>query len=363
MKSLEEARRKLEEFRKKLEEYQEFFSIEKKEKELKEKEELTESQDFWKDPQKAAKIMQEIERVKEDIAIFKKLEQKVKDLAEFSHLVEEDEEKIFFKDFELVEKKMKSLELKLILNGKYDRNSAILSVHSGAGGVDAQDWAKMLLRMYLRYSEKNNFRAKIISESHGQEGGIKSATLEIIGAWAFGYLKGEAGVHRLVRLSPFNSDNLRQTSFALVEILPVLSSKEEIKIEPNDIKIDTFRSQGAGGQSVNTTDSAVRITHIPTGIQANCQNERSQAQNKEKAMEILKSKLIKKQLEEKEQEEAMLKTSSESAEWGSQIRSYVLHPYKLVKDHRTKAESKDVESVLDGEIKLFIEAYLRDLKK
>ncbi len=363
MKNLEEAKKQLEKFKNKLEEYQEIFPVAEKEKELEEKEKLTTNPNFWKDSQKAAKIMQEIERNKEDIADFKKLEQKVGELAEFSELVEEEDEETFLKDFEKLEKKMKSLELKLVLDGKYDRNSAILSIHSGAGGMDAQDWAKMLLRMYLRFSEKNNFQTKIIHESYGQEGGIKSVTLEVLGAWAYGYLKGEAGVHRLVRLSPFNADNLRQTSFALVEILPVVSSSEEIKIEPKDIKIDTFRSQGAGGQSVNTTDSAVRITHISTGIQATCQNERSQAQNKDKALEILKAKLIKKQMEEKEQEKANLKVSSESAEWGSQIRSYVLHPYKLVKDHRTKTEIKDTESVLDGDIKPFIEAYLSNFKK
>ena len=229
--------------------------------------------------------------------------------------------------------------------------------------MDAQDWSEMLLRMYLKWAEKNDFKAKLIDETRGQEAGIKNATLEISGAFAYGHLKSEGGVHRLVRLSPFNSDNLRQTSFALVEVMPVIEEMKEVSINPQDLRIDVYRSSGAGGQSVNTTDSAVRITHIPTGLQASCQNERSQLQNKEQAMKIIRAKLHKKYLEEKEEEKRKLRGESINAEWGSQIRSYVIHPYKMVKDHRTGYETTNAEDVLEGNLNGFMESYLENLKK
>jgi peptide chain release factor 2 len=264
-------------------------------------------------------------------------------------------------DLLLLQKELEAHETETYLSGKYDTNNALLSVYAGAGGVDAQDWTEMLLAMFLKYKEQKNLSAKIISLSEGQEAGIKSVTVEVEGINAYGLLKSEGGVHRLVRISPYDSDKARHTSFALVEVIPEIDAASEI-IPESELKIDTYRASGHGGQSVNTTDSAVRITHIPTGTVVTCQNERSQLQNKERALKILKSRLVAIREADREAELKVIKGDNLSAEWGSQIRSYVLHPYQMVKDHRTGAESSDTKSVLEGNLDIFVEAYLKHNK-
>ena len=309
--------------------------------------------------------MKELEFLRKEIAQLSETETEIEELLEISKIISagDKEEKELKDKINKLEKNINTLEFKTLFSGKYDQNDVILTIYSGAGGVDAQDWAEMLLKMYLKWAQNNNFAAKIIDETRGQEAGIKNATIEINGPYAYGNLQSENGVHRLVRLSPFNADNLRQTSFALVDVMPVIEEIKEININPKDLRIDVYRSGGPGGQGVNTTDSAVRITHLPTGIVATCQNERSQMQNKESAMKILKAKLHKKYLEEQEKEKSQIRGEMASAEWGNQIRSYVIHPYKMVKDHRTKYETSDPDAVLNGDLSGFIEAYLKKVRK
>lgn len=263
------------------------------------------------------------------------------------------------KQFEELKARFAELEFFVLFSGHYDKNNVMMAVHAGAGGTDAQDWAEMLLRMYLRFCARHNLEARIIDESRGGEAGIKSVTLDIRGPYAYGWLKSEAGVHRLVRISPFDAEKMRHTSFALVEVLPELDELAEIKIDPKDLRVDTFLSSGHGGQSVQTTYSAVRITHLPTGIVVTCQNERSQTQNKETAMKILRARLHKIYEEERETEKKKIRGDYRSAEWGNQARSYVLQPYQMVKDHRTKFETADTDKVLNGDIDDLVESYLK----
>jgi len=343
--------------------YWSVFDVSEKEKEIFSIEQNAGESQFWDDPQRAQTIMQRLSRLKEIVTTWRGLELQGNSLLDLVELSIDDgdeslEEQIR-EELEGYRKTFESNELSLTLSGPYDSRPALLSVFAGAGGVDSQDWSQMLLRMYLRWSERHKYEARILDIDQSDEAGIKHATVQITGELAYGYLKAEKGVHRLVRLSPFNSDHLRHTSFARVEVLPVAESQDpEVEIRSDDIKLDFIRSSGPGGQNVNKVASAVRITHIPSGIVVACQTERSQHQNREHAMTILRARILEYKIKKREQEVAALKGDTISAEWGNQIRSYVLHPYKLVKDHRTDYQSNDAEKVLDGDINEFLNAYL-----
>lgn len=305
--------------------------------------------DFWMDEKNSTIKSRELKRLEGEV-------KKFTDIYEIAEIATDSE-------METLKKDIDELEIYALFSGKYDSHNAILNFYAGAGGDDAQDWAEMLLKMYLRWAEKNGAVTTILDQSAGAEAGIKSATVEISGQYIYGKLRGESGVHRLVRQSPFNAKSLRQTSFALVDVMPEIEEETEIAIDSKDLRIDTFRSSGKGGQGVNTTDSAVRITHLPTGVVSSCQNERSQLQNRETAMKILRSRLAALLLKERKEKVEEIRGDFSSPEWGNQIRSYVLHPYKLVKDHRTEHESKNPDLVLEGEINDFIEAELKNLER
>lgn len=313
---------------------------------------------FWDDSQHAQAVMQQIAKMEARTKPWLALQQGVSDVSDMLTLNDASLQAELDQQLSQYAAQLAELKADLKFNGPYDDHDAIVSIHAGAGGTDAQDWAQMLFRMYSRYFEKSAFKTEVIEESSGDEAGLKSITLAVSGAFAYGKLKGEHGVHRLVRLSPFNSDNLRQTSFAKVEVMPRIDRPDDLAIDEKELKIDVYRSGGKGGQSVNTTDSAVRITHLPTNLVVAIQNERSQLQNRETAMTILRSRLAQLQLEQHQAALSQLKGPNQSAEWGNQIRSYVLHPYKQVKDLRTRYETSDPDAVLDGDLDPLIDAYL-----
>ena len=317
--------------------------------------------DFWDDSNRANKVMRELKYFKGCVEPFEKSSGKLNELKEILEISKGEQDMLAQIAGELVAlgADVDAVEIQSILGGLFDKNNVILSINAGAGGTESCDWASMLLRMYTRWADMHQCRVKLIDELHGEEAGIKSATLGIEGDMAYGYLKGEKGVHRLVRISPFDSNKRRHTSFASVDVIPEIEDDIGIEINSDDIRVDIFRSSGPGGQSVNTTDSAVRLTHTPTGIVVQCQNERSQLQNRQMAMKILRARLH--ELKRKEQEEKMSKEygQKQKIEWGSQIRSYVMHPYSMIKDHRTEVETGNVPKVMDGGLDIFIEAFLR----
>ena len=339
------------------------FDLSKIENALKQEELKTTAEGFWNDAKKSSIVLQNIKLLKRKYIKFKEIVDELKNLEELNELLMQEEDIEMVKELLTSTKKLseniEKLEIETLLSGKYDKNNAIITLHPGAGGTESQDWAQMLYRMYCRWAEDNGYTVKELDYLDGEEAGIKSVTALISGEYAYGYLKSEIGVHRLVRISPFDAGGRRHTSFASVEVLPEITDDIELEINPDDLRIDTYRSSGAGGQHINKTDSAVRITHIPTNTVVSCQTERSQTQNKETAMKMLKSKLL--DLKEKENKEKIedLKGEQKEIAWGSQIRSYVFCPYTLVKDHRTNYETGNIQAVMDGDLNNFIESYLK----
>lgn len=330
---------------------------------IKELKEIMQDNNLWNDVEKAQKTAKELKFLENKIGKFNSLLEEVNDLSETLDILELEEDAAAEVKFEetllLIQEKAEKLRLETLLSGKYDSLNAILTLHAGAGGTEAQDWANMLFRMYTRYLENNKFKMTVLDSLEGDEAGLKSVTFLAEGDNAYGYLKAEKGVHRLVRISPFDSNSRRHTSFASLEVMPEIIDDGEIEIKPEDLKVDTYRSSGAGGQHVNKTESAIRITHLPTGIVVACQNERSQIQNREVAMRMLKSKLAEKKERERQENEQELQGVLKKIEWGSQIRSYVFCPYTMVKDHRTGFETGNIEAVMDGDIEGFINEYLK----
>ncbi|NME82669.1 peptide chain release factor 2 [Clostridium sp. SM-530-WT-3G] len=317
---------------------------------------------FWDDSKKAEEVTKKSKSIKDKIDRFDKLKSQLEDVEVLNEMMEDDDEESaneIIDTIKNIEAEIEDYNMKILLNGEYDKNNAIVTLHVGVGGTDANDWTEMLLRMYTRWCEQHGYSVETVDLLPGDEAGIKSVTLKVSGEYAYGYLKAEKGIHRLVRISPYNANGKRQTSFASMEVLPELTKDQDIEIKADDLKIDTYRSGGAGGQHVNKTDSAVRITHIPTGIVVQCQNERSQFANRDTAMEMLKSKLV--ELKERAHKEKIEDLTGELKDmgWGSQIRSYVFHPYSMVKDHRTNVETSNVTAVMDGDIDMFINAYLK----
>ncbi|MBN2415882.1 peptide chain release factor 2 [bacterium] len=345
-----------------LENLRRHLDIERKETRVGELEKEASGPDFWNNNEQAQTVLRELNGLKETVDAWHGVKKKNDDINELLELAREENDESTFTDISddltRIEHDVESLELMRMLGGEHDAKNAIVTIHPGAGGTESQDWAEMLFRMYLRYCQRQHYETAVLDLQAGEEAGIKSATIEVRGSYAFGYLKAEAGVHRLVRISPFDSQSRRHTSFASVFVYPEIDADIEIKINPADLRIDTYRASGAGGQHVNKTSSAVRITHIPSGVVVQCQNERSQFQNKANAMKILSARLY--QLEQEEEQkkiDAMEKNKKEIA-WGSQIRSYVFHPYNMVKDHRTGLDTSNIQDVMDGDLNDFIRAYL-----
>ena len=359
---LEQARQHLKEMQPQLEELAKSLNISQLEQNCKELEAITSEADFWNDPERSQKVLGELKENKSTLDDYKELMALYESTLELLDMAIESEDESFtddiLADIKTIEKSYEEQRIKLLLSGEYDRSNAIVSIHPGAGGTEAQDWAEMLYRMYMRFSERQGFRFKVLDYLDGDEAGIKSVTFMIEGEFAYGYMKSESGVHRLVRVSPFDSSGRRHTSFASVEVMPEFDDKIKIEIREEDLEIEAHRASGAGGQHINKTDSAIRIKHIPTGIVVGCQNERSQLQNKEVALKMLKSKLL--EIKEREQLEKIddIKGVKTNIEWGAQIRSYVFMPYTLVKDHRTGYEDGDINKVMDGNLSEFMNAYL-----
>lgn len=339
-----------------------YFDIDNKQSAIDKLEKETSKHDFWNDNVRSNKIIEELNSLKDVVGKITNLKSRIDALKDLSTSLDEESIPIVEEEVLQIDKDTKEASLLLLLNGKYDKENAILEVHSGAGGTEACDWAMMLYRMYTRWCDKNGYKYTVLDYQEGEEVGIKSVSMLVKGLYAYGYLKCESGIHRLVRLSPFDANHKRHTSFASVMAVPFIDDKTSVDIKEKDLRIDVYRSSGCGGQGVNTTDSAVRITHIPTNIVVTCQNERSQIQNKEQAMKILKSKLLLLETEKKNSELNSFKENQQNIEFGSQIRSYVMHPYSLVKDHRTLYETSNVSKVLDGDINIFIEMMLKEDK-
>ncbi|MCR4337106.1 MAG: peptide chain release factor 2 [Candidatus Omnitrophica bacterium] len=338
-----------------------FFDLASKTKSIQELQERMNQSDFWNDANKANQVLRELKQLKSYVEPHQKGIKKMEDLKELLEVSKDDEEflKNIDEEIQVLEKEIAQLEVQSFLSGKFDQSNAVLSINAGAGGTESCDWASMLLRMYNRWAEEKGYKVDMVDILHGDEAGVKNATLRIEGEKAYGFLKAEKGVHRLVRISPFDSNKRRHTSFASIDVIPEIEDDVAVDINPSDLRIDIYRSSGPGGQSVNTTDSAVRLTHIPTGIVVACQNERSQLQNRQMAMKILRARIHEKKRQEQDDRMAKEYGQKQKIEWGSQIRSYVMHPYSMVKDHRTDVETGNVNKVMDGDLDMFIEAFLR----
>ena len=338
------------------------FDLDQKQARLEALEDQASAPDLWEDTQRAQSLMREMATLRDEVEAIQSLENRLADTLELASWDEEDLRAELEAETEALEKAIGEAELRAMLSGPYDHNNAILAIHAGAGGTEAHDWAEMLQRMYLRWAEKHGYQTEILDYTPGEEAGTKSVTIAVNGPNAYGYLRSEKGTHRLVRLSPFDAAHRRHTSFAMVEVLPQVEDDLEVEINPKDIRMDTFKAAGAGGQNVQKNATAVRITHIPTGIVVSCQNERSLTQNKENALKVLKARLLEIKQQEQAEKMAALRGEYKKAEWGSQIRSYVLHPYQMVKDHRTGYEVGNAQAVLDGDLDGFIEAYLKQAR-